>query len=75
MNKRKEVYPIHQKNKQFSNAQGQVAEQNFLDPCANREKSMHSIKKFKSLSKVSFCDDNLIWFDKGDTKTSVFPKC
>ncbi|KAK2387359.1 hypothetical protein QL285_061153 [Trifolium repens] len=42
------------------------AVENFLKSCANQEKAMPLVKKSKSLSKVSFCDDNLVRFDKGD---------
>ncbi|RHN66931.1 hypothetical protein MtrunA17_Chr3g0097171 [Medicago truncatula] len=60
MHKRKEVCPIE-------NTRGEVAVQNILKSCAKQEKSKQPVKKCKSLSKVSFSDDNLIQFDKGDT--------
>ena len=60
MHKRKEVCPIE-------NTPGEVAVQNILKSCAKQEKSKQPVKKCKSLSKVSFGDNNLIQFDKGDT--------
>lgn len=67
MHKRKEVCPIE-------NTPGEVAVQNILKSCAKQEKSKQPVKKCKSLSKVSFGDNNLIQFDKGDTtKLRFYP--
>lgn len=72
MDKRKEVCPMVE-NKQFSNAPGQVAAQNFLKPCANQEKSKHLVEKSESLPKVAFCDNNSHGSDRGNTTTLHFP--
>ncbi|PNY12349.1 hypothetical protein L195_g008978 [Trifolium pratense] len=69
--KRKELC-VKLQMKQHSNGSEQVAVQKFLKSCANQEKSMPLVKKSKSLSKVSFCDDNLVQFDKGDTPKVQF---
>jgi hypothetical protein len=67
MHKRKEVCPIE-------NTPGEVAVQNIMKSCAKQEKSKQPVKKCKSLSKVSFGDNNLIQFDKGDkTKLRFSP--
>ncbi|GAU50188.1 hypothetical protein TSUD_131430 [Trifolium subterraneum] len=66
--KRKELC-LNIQMKQNSNGS---AVQKFLKSCANQEKSMPLVKKSKSLSKVTFCDDNLVQFAKGDTPKVQF---
>ncbi|XP_052117389.1 uncharacterized protein LOC127747478 [Arachis duranensis] len=61
--KGKEVCPIAE-SKQFCNVLGQVAAQNFLQPCTNQEKSKHISEKGQSSpSNVAFHDKS----DRGNT--------
>ncbi|MED6110375.1 hypothetical protein PIB30_042242 [Stylosanthes scabra] len=60
--KGKEVCPIVE-SKQFCNALGQVAAQNFLQPCINQEKPKHLSEKGQSSSNVAFRDKS----DRGNT--------
>ncbi|XP_061374290.1 uncharacterized protein LOC133316548 [Gastrolobium bilobum] len=68
IDKRKEVCPIVE-SKQFANALREVAVQNFLKPSTNQDKSKHVVEKSESSSNFSFCDNNLHWFDRGNTTT------